>query len=492
MLNLTTPWNIGVPDGHLSGLEKFEALDPAEWIPRGYAIISADTRGAGDSDGPVVIMGTQEGEDGYDVIEALAKMPWCNGAVGMVGNSHLAITQYFVAAQVPPSLKAIAPWEAASDLFREQFGRGGMWNGAAFDWITDTFIQGRHGMENFAEMYRRSRGLRSPYWDDKRAALEKIKIPTYVTGSFSSPIHPIGSIRAWMQIASENKWFRICPWQEWYDLWVEKESADELQAFFDRYLKGIANGWEKTPKVRVTTLKFGDRDPELGIVVADFPLPQTKYIDLFLDSNQSLSYDRPGQSGVSSHDSKTRDRSSFNLFFDSPTRLLGLPKAILYVSSPDADDMDVFVQMRKLDAQGKQLLALNIPWSRAPIKAMTELQPKDMSELILYEGPVGMLRASHREIDPSQSMHPQYPFHPHTQKLPVPPGEIIELEIGMWPLGIDFEAGEGIEVNVSGRLPGVAMFADIVEDRSEVNVGLHTVHFGGANPSRIILPFVPL
>jgi predicted acyl esterase len=295
-----------------------------------------------------------------------------------------------------------------------------------------------------------------------------------------------------MQIASENKWFRICPWQEWYDLWVEKESADELQAFFDRYLKGIANGWEKTPKVRVTTLKFGDRDPELGIVVADFPLPQTKYIDLFLDSNQSLSYDRPGQSGVSSHDSKTRDRSSFNLFFDSPTRLLGLPKAILYVSSPDADDMDVFVQMRKLDAQGKQLLALNIPWSRAPIKAMTELQPKDMSELILYEGPVGMLRASHREIDPSQSMHPQYPFHPHTQKLPVPPGEIIELEIGMWPLGIDFEAGEGIEVNVSGRLPGVAMFADIVEDRSEVNVGLHTVHFGGANPSRIILPFVPL
>lgn len=56
-------------------------------------------------------MGTQEAEDGYDVIEAISKMDWCNGNVGLAGNSHLAISQYFIAAQEPPSLKAIAPWE---------------------------------------------------------------------------------------------------------------------------------------------------------------------------------------------------------------------------------------------------------------------------------------------------------------------------------------------------------------------------------------------
>lgn len=127
MLNMMTPWNLGVPGGHLSGLEKFELPDPAKWILRGYAIIGVDTRGTGDSDGPVVIMGTQEGEDKYDMVEALAKLNWCNGAVGMVGNSHLAITQYFCAATQPPSLKAIALWEACSDLFREQFVRGGIW-----------------------------------------------------------------------------------------------------------------------------------------------------------------------------------------------------------------------------------------------------------------------------------------------------------------------------------------------------------------------------
>lgn len=490
MLNLVVPWKVGVPDDQLSGLEKFEGLDPAEWVPRGYAIVNADTRGTGDSDGPIVIMGTQEGEDGYDTIEALAKMEWCNGAVGMMGNSHLGITQYFVAAQVPPSLKAIAPWEACSDLFREQFGRGGMWNGAAFDWITDTFIQGRHGIEDFKEMYRRSDGLRNAHWDDKRPDLSKIKIPTYLTGSYSSPIHPIGSIRGWLEIASENKWFRICPWQEWYDLWVEKESTEELQRFFDRYLKGIENGWEKTPKVRVTALQFGEKDPEYNIAVDDFPLPQTKYVEFFFGPGQSLHETPPQGSGVSSHAAITNETSSFRYTFSRKTRLLGIPKAVVYLSALEGDDMDVFVQIRKLDSNGSPMLALNVPWARAPIKSLSELQPKDMSELVLYHGPLGMLRASHREIDPRRSMHPQYPFHPHNRKLPVPHGEIIELEIGMWPIGIDFEAGEGLQVNVSGRFPGVAMSDMIVEDKSPVNAGNHQVHFGGKHPSRLILPVV--
>lgn len=493
MLNLVAPWNVGVPDDQLSGLEKFEGLDPAEWVPKGYAIISADTRGTGDSDGPIVIMGTQEGEDGHDVIEALAKKDWCNGAVGMAGNSHLAITQYFVAAQNPPSLKAIAPWEACSDLFREQFGRGGMWNGAAFDWITNTFIQGRHGIEDFAEMYRRSDGLRNAHWDDKRPDLSRIKVPTYLTGSYSSPIHPIGSIRGWLEIASEEKWFRICPWQEWFDLWVEKRSADELHAFFDRYLKGIENGWEKTPKVRVTTLKFGQQDPELNIVVDNFPLPQTEYKELFVGNNQSLSYQPPTEVGISSHNSvSSDDASSFRFVFDKATRVIGIPKAVLYVSTAEGNDMDIFVQIRKLNKEGKRVLALNIPWSHAPINSMDELQPKDMSELILYAGPLGMLRASHREIDHSRSMHPQFPFHPHRRKLPVPKGDVIELEIGMWPLGIDFEPGEGLEVNVSGRIPNFPMFDGIVEDKSGVNIGPHNVHFGPQYRSRVILPFIPL
>ncbi|KAL4803983.1 alpha/beta-hydrolase [Aspergillus unguis] len=491
MLNMMTPWNVGVPDGHLSGLEKFEAPDPAEWIPRGYAIISADTRGTGDSDGPVVIMGTQEGEDGYDVVEALAKMDWCTGAVGMVGNSHLAITQYFVAAQKPPSLKAIAPWEACSDLYAEQFGRGGMWHGDFFDYISSVFIQGRHGMEDFREMFRRSKGLRDAYWDDKRPDLTRISIPTYLTGSYSSNVHVMGSIRGWLEIASTEKWFRIAPWQEWHDLWVEENSANELQAFFDRYLKDIQNGWEDTPRVRVTALKFGEKDPEYNIAVDDFPLPHTAYKEFYLGDNSTLRSDLPKEEGSVSYESTTMQTAAFRHIFDQPSRLIGLPKAILYVSSDRTDDMDVFVIIRKLDTTGKVLLALNVPWRHAPVKAMDDIADKDKSDLILYPGAVGMLRASHREIDASRSIHPQYPFHPHTRELPTPRGQVVELEIGLWAMGMDFEAGEGLEVDVLGRNPTIAAFQPLVGGgKSGVNDGLHHVHFGGKYPSRVILPFV--
>jgi len=73
---LQVKWGCGVKNGDLSGLERFEGPDPAEYCPRGFAVVNVDSRGAGDSEGSIVIMGSQEGEDGHDVIEALAKMPW--------------------------------------------------------------------------------------------------------------------------------------------------------------------------------------------------------------------------------------------------------------------------------------------------------------------------------------------------------------------------------------------------------------------------------
>jgi putative CocE/NonD family hydrolase len=151
-------WKFCVPSSDLSGLEKFEGLDPEAWRPRGYAIVSVDTRGAGHSDGRICVMGSQDAEDGYDAVEALAQMDRCNGSVGMAGNSALAISQWFIAAQQPPSLKAIAPWEGSGDLFREQFCRGGWFSMSNFDLIAKAIVRGPEtsGLEDFEEMYRRS------------------------------------------------------------------------------------------------------------------------------------------------------------------------------------------------------------------------------------------------------------------------------------------------------------------------------------------------
>lgn len=88
------PWRLGIPRHATSGLEKWEAPDPAEWIPRGYAIVSSDARGIHYSEGDMAVYGTQEGRDGYDTIEWIGVQPWCNGSVGMAGNSWLGTTQW--------------------------------------------------------------------------------------------------------------------------------------------------------------------------------------------------------------------------------------------------------------------------------------------------------------------------------------------------------------------------------------------------------------
>jgi putative CocE/NonD family hydrolase len=188
----------------VSGLEKFEGLDPAWWVARNYAIASVDSRGAGGSDDDAVCMGLQEAEDAHDVIEGLAKMDWCNGSVGMAGNSYLAIMQWQAAAQNPPSLKAIEPWEACGDIYREQFCRGDWFTVSNFDLITSLIIKGNRGVEDIEEMYRRSNTAYA-YWNDERVDMTKINIPCFIAGSDLSQMHTMGSIRGWLQTNTDKK-----------------------------------------------------------------------------------------------------------------------------------------------------------------------------------------------------------------------------------------------------------------------------------------------
>lgn len=492
-LKMMTPYNIGVASKTLSGLEKFEGPDPATFVDRGFAIINADTRGVGDSDGMCVIMGTQEGEDGYDCVEEVAKLPWCNGNVGMAGNSHLAIAQWFIAQLRPPSLKAIAPWEGCGDLFREQFVRGGIWAGNFFDHISGVMIQGRDGMESFKEMYRRSGGVGNAYWYDKRPDMTKINIPTYITASFSSALHTMGSIRGYLDVDTPDKWIRFSPYQEWHDIWAVPKYTDELSQFFDHYLKGIDNGWEMTPRVRMTTLHFGSQDATVDEPLGDvYPPPQTHDRALYLGADGTLSLDGPPSSTTTvSYNSEKPDACcSWTYTFDKPSRLCGIPKAVLYMSCDDNDDIDVYVTLRKLDKNRKPMLAINVPWSTIPPNSVEEIPDDKISDILLYSGPIGLLRASHREIDQSRSMHPNYPFHPHATIQKVPKGDIVKLEIGIFAVSVAYDAGESVRIDVQGQTPQIQSFAALKGRLStEDNVGVHKIHAGPQYPSYISLPF---
>ncbi|KAJ9139379.1 CocE/NonD hydrolase [Pleurostoma richardsiae] len=491
-LQKMTPYNIGVSSTTISGLEKFEGPDPATFVDRGYAVVNTDTRGVGDSEGMCVIMGTQEGEDGHDAVEAVAAMPWCSGSVGMAGNSHLAIAQWFIAQQRPPSLKAIAPWEGCGDLFREQFVRGGIWSGDFFDHISKVLIHGYHGMEDFKEMYRRSGGVGNDYWYDKRPDMTKINIPAYITSSFSSALHPMGSIRGYMHVDNPNKWLRFSPYQEWYDIWAVPKYTEELLAFFDRYLKGIENSWEATPHVRMCTILFGEKDAVSDEPVESFPPPQTIDRDLYFGQDGTLGFEKPAAAPFSTqyHSEDAKSSVKWAYTFDKPSRLCGIPKAVLYMSCDDHDDMDVYVMVRKLDKSGNPMMAINCPWSAIPPNTIEEIPEDKTSDILLYTGPLGVLRASHREFDLSKSMHPNYPFHPHARTAKVPKGEVVKLEIGIFAMSVGYEAGESVQVEVVGQSPQIQSFGPLKGKKSsEENRGVHKVHCSSEYPSHILLPF---
>ena len=78
----------------------------------GYVFALVDVRGRGNSGGefePFV----NEGKDGYDVVEWLAKQPYCNGKVTMWGGSYAGFDQWTVLKEFPSRLATIVPAAAA-------------------------------------------------------------------------------------------------------------------------------------------------------------------------------------------------------------------------------------------------------------------------------------------------------------------------------------------------------------------------------------------
>ena len=67
-----------------------------------------------------------EGEDGADLVEWVARQPWCNGKVAMSGTSYLSFSQWFIAAERPEHLVCTQVTEALTDGYRDMCLVGGM------------------------------------------------------------------------------------------------------------------------------------------------------------------------------------------------------------------------------------------------------------------------------------------------------------------------------------------------------------------------------
>lgn len=498
------PLRSGVPLDATSGLEKFEGPDPAYWVAHGYAVVNPDKRGAYMSEGNLLYWGHEDALDGCDVIEWIASQKWCNGKVGMSGNSWLTVSQWFIAAERPEHLAAIAPWEGFCDHYRESGTRGGIPTPEFPEMIAETFASA-HGMLEDQPRMIVEKPFLCDYWLDKAARVENIDIPAYVVASYTNSVHTHGTFAGYRRMASKEKWLRVHNTNEWFDYYTP-ENVDDLRRFFDHYLKGMDNGWEKTPKVRLSVLNPGGRDI-VGRAEDEFPLARTVYRKLYLSAADStLQASLPQQEITDIYQSAAKDNKvTYRYRMDKPTEITGYMKLHLWVSAPDHDDMDLAVRVEKLSKDGQPL----------PDRAGNRIVA------------TGQLRVSMRQLDTLRTTEAE-PYYTFTGEQKLKPGEIVPVEIEIWPMGLFFEKGEILQLTVGAYqpekaaipfgsakitvpeegftyMPGqpvkmITLGGDATEcaDPSEVvtspathNVGRHCIYTGGRYDSYLYIPEIP-
>jgi putative CocE/NonD family hydrolase len=101
---------------------KGAAISPgyAPFVARGYAVVVQDVRGRGASGGVFRPL-EQEPDDGDDTLNWIARQPWSDGKIGMLGGSYLGIVQWKVAVLNNPHLKAIFPAVSGCDDYQDRF-----------------------------------------------------------------------------------------------------------------------------------------------------------------------------------------------------------------------------------------------------------------------------------------------------------------------------------------------------------------------------------
>lgn len=498
------PMRSGVPLSATSGLEKFEGPDPAYWVAHGYAIVNPDKRGAYMSEGNLLYWGHEDALDGCDVIEWIASRPWSNGKVGMSGNSWLTVSQWFIAAERPEHLAAIAPWEGFCDHYRESGTRGGIPAPEFPEMIAETFASA-HGMLEDQPRMIVERPFMCDYWEDKAARVENIEIPAYVVASYTNSVHTHGSFAGFRRMASKEKWLRVHNTSEWFDYYTP-ENVEDLRRFFDHYLKGIDNGWEQTPRVRLSVLNPGGTDI-VGRAEEEFPLARTQYRKLYLSAADStLCTTLPDQQAVSEYQSDSvRHEVIYRYRMEKPTELTGYMKLHLWVSAPDHDDMDLAVRVEKLSRDGQPL-----PDRTGNIIAAT-----------------GLMRVSMRQLDEARSTEAE-PYYTFTTEQKLKPGEIVPVEIEIWPMGLYFNEGEMLQLTVGAYQPANAAIpfgsasisvpregytfmpgqpvdmitvggnatqcadpTDVVVSPATHNAGRHRIYTGGQYDSYLYVPEIP-
>jgi hypothetical protein len=505
-----------------------EGGDTDYLVRRGYVHVCGNVRNTGKSDG-----GGSDEWDFYDLIEWIAAQPWCDGNVGMIGISAFGGSQFAAAAQQPPALKAIFPYDSMGCFgqwgFRD-FYPGGMVHtmiflldgGAVYHvnrgqpgalppdqnkkWeeaignadymmypnVFNVLVEKGQTMPLFYDT------LLNPFDSDDivkktEEQFKKIKIPFYTgTGwyAYSYKLHLQGSQQWFQNVDGVPKKLLMTgpahlerPFHAFHD---------EILRWYDHWLKGKDTGILDEPPVKVWVM--GENKWRTG---DDWPLPETQWTKLYLKSWERLGSEqfadgaRDGRAEpdtfVQMPPTQTNQISRLRYMTDplpEDTLVIG-PMALYLHAAIDQDDTNWIVVLKDVGPDGSV---------RTARPGEVEV-PRNLPERELTRG---WLKASHRAVD-SERSKPWRPWHPLTRKAQkkVVPGEINEYAIEILSTANMFKAGHRICIDITSMdLPtGLAGAHDVEYAPYHLcssRTVVHKIYHDEKHPSHLILPVIPL
>ncbi|MEK4347813.1 CocE/NonD family hydrolase C-terminal non-catalytic domain-containing protein [Paenibacillus sp. FSL P4-0184] len=216
-------------------------------------------------------------------------------------------------------------------------------------------------------------------------------------------------------------------------------------------------------------------------IANEWPIAQTQYSEYYLNGEEmSLQHTPVQNESKLTYNAEPGQTENSDLRFkftaDEDMELTGNMKLKLWVSTDDADDMDLFVGIKKFDRRGN------------------EVYLPDFNHLENGQVASGCLRVSHRELDPVKSA-PYQPVLKHKNLLKLNKGEIVPIEIEILPSSVFLKSGESLVLVIKG--------SDIIVDDNPtgsrgyghsdtVNKGTHKVYAGGKYDSFLLVPLIPL
>jgi len=504
-----------VAQGSTNKYQNWEVVDPEKWVPEGYACARVDSRGTGRSPGYIDPFAPRETKDFHDCIEWAGTQPWSSGKVGLNGVSYYGINQWHVASLQPPHLAAMCVWEGAADWYRDMTRHGGILSTFWANWydlqvktvqyglgergprsrVTGELVCGDETLSDQELQKNRcdfgddilAHPLDDDYHKARSPVWEKVTVPLLSTANWGGQgLHPRGNFEGFVRSKSKDKWLEAHGIEHWTHFYTDYGRKLQLR-FFDHFLKGKGD-WKSQPKVQLQVRHIGK------FVVRhedEWPIARTRWTRLYLDPvTHALGPEPPRAAGRTAYDALGDGATFLSAPLEHETEITGPLAARLFLSS-STSDADVFLVFRVFTPDLREVVFMGAVDPHTPVAQ-------------------GWLRASHRKLDPDLSTEFR-PYHSHDEPRPLKAGEVVQLDVELWPTSIVVSAGHRVALTVRGRdyewqrstgarlsnfkneLRGCGPFLhDDPRDRpAAVFGGRITLHSGPGKESYVLFPVIP-